>query len=449
MSTYTHSSFRSYDGFNLFLFSRSRDNQIRFLLRKKSKTADFVHFTGSYTNNEPSLMLALGKAFVKKTNGLLCSPNLRYFSLENPIPFEPANIVLENNAKSAKIPRTLSVALNDICQQLCESPLFFQDDSNTATYFIEVPMLDLQRLDEFSQTRAITHKFEYFTLEDMLVERSQEINRKLKGLLLDNHGFKNYLVKYIINNEPVEITDSYGVICCEMFLKSYMLHALHFPTFKKHGETWRFYKAYEKDLPTDDELKRLKGLIIPGSSMSASNPNVDWYAGLFELIRKINSQYTNVNLLGICFGSQIIAQALGGKVEKMSRDFVCGGETLQVKPEFYELPFVKNSNLDAAKQLVIAQAHNDHIVELPVNARHYGSSDTTNIEIFTINENILAFQGHPDYNEVMVVRSSQKSALNVRNYAKYEEERIKLMFPTALTQNEMLKICYNFLKQRA
>ena len=449
MSANISSSFRSHDSFNLFLFSRTKDNQIRFLLRKKQKTADFAHFNGLYTNNEPSLMLAVGRNFIRKTNGLLCTPNLKYFSAENPILLESSNIVLERDPKSIKPAKTLSVPLNDICQQVCESPFFFQDASNTATYFVEIPMLDIQKLDEFSQSRAITHKFEYFTLEEMLIQRSEDVARGLKELLLDNHELRNYLIKYIINNEPIETTESYGVICCEMFLKSYLLHALHFPIFKKHGESWRFYKAHEKDLPTDEELKKLKGLIIPGSSMSASNCNVDWYPAMFELIRKVNAQYTDVNLLGICFGAQIIAQALGGKVEKMPRDFVCGGEVLKVKPEFYELPFVKNSNLDAAKQLVIAQAHNDHIVELPPMAKHYGSSETTNVEIFTINHNILAFQGHPDYNEVMVVRSSMKKTdLSVRNYAKYEEERIKSKFPTALTQNEVLKICYNFLKQK-
>jgi len=442
-------AFRYFDGFNLFIYSRSADNKTHFLLRKKHKSADYSHFHDDFNNNEPSLILALAKKFMRRTSGLFCSDNFKYFTKEDSILIDSGNVVLENCPKSSRPPKTMTPAFNDIIKLVCESPFFFQDNSNTATYFVEIPMMDLEKVEEFAESRAIKHRFKYFTMDEILTPRNEDINRKLKETLHENHELLSYVEKYIINNEPIETQEVYGLVCCEMFIKTYMLHALHFSFFKKHGEVWRFYKAYEKDLPTDEELKNMKGLVIPGSSFSVYNVNVDWYQGLFQLIRKVHDQFSNINLLGICFGAQVIAQALGGKVEKMPRDFIDGGEILKVKPEFYELPYVKSSKLDAVKQLVVAQAHSDHVIELPVTAKLYASSDNTNIEIFTVNNNILAIQGHPDYNEVMLIISNyKKNNLNLRNYAKYEQEYKKAKFPNALTQEDMLKVCFNFLKQK-
>jgi len=441
-------SFKKYDSFNLFIYSRAADGQGHFLLRKKHLTSDFAHFTGKFSNNEPSIILAVAKKFVRRTGGLICSENFKYFTAENSILIDSGNVVIENCPKSSRPSKMPTPAVNDITRLVCESPYFFQDSSNTATYFVEVPMLDVEKLEEFAESRGLTHKFKYFSMQEMLNQRSEEVNRKLKEILSVNFELQNYIEKYISNNETIENAECYALICCEMFIKSYMLHCLHYSVFKKHGESWRFYKAYEKELPSEEDLKKLKGIIIPGSSCSAYNANVDWYQGLFELIRKVHDNYQKINLLGICFGAQIIAQALGGRVEKMPRDFIDGGESLKVKPEFYELPFVKDAKLDAAKQLIVAQAHNDHIVELPAGAKHYASSENTNVEIYTIGNNILGLQGHPDYNEVMIVRSNyRKLNMNVRNYNKYEEENIKTKFPNGLTQEEMLKICFHFIKQ--
>ena len=85
-------------------------------------------------------------------------------------------------------------------------------------------------------------------------------------------------------------------------------------------DKWTFYKVYDEELPTRNELKRLSGIVIPGSHHAVHNDQLAWLGPLRELIRLVHKSYRNIKLLGIGFGHQIIAQALGGTVAPMKMD---------------------------------------------------------------------------------------------------------------------------------
>lgn len=63
----------------------------------------------------------------------------------------------------------------------------------------------------------------------------------------------------------------------------------------------------------------MKAIIIPGSLASVlDHEKIPWITNLIDFIKKIVNHYKHIKLLGICFGSQIIAQSLGGgECEKM------------------------------------------------------------------------------------------------------------------------------------
>lgn len=67
-------------------------------------------------------------------------------------------------------------------------------------------------------------------------------------------------------------------------------------------EKWNFYNAYNHELPSEEDLKTLKAVIIPGSSRSAYDNTTTWIPEIKDFIRTVLNEYPNIKLVGGCFG---------------------------------------------------------------------------------------------------------------------------------------------------
>ena len=120
------------------------------------------------------------------------------------------------------------------------------------------------------------------------------------------------------------------------------------------------------------------GWLITGSKHGAYEDH-DWIPPLETLIRDINA--TGKPMIGVCFGHQIIAQALGGKVAKFDGGWSVGRTeyTLNGKP------------------VALNAWHQDQVVKLPETARVVGSSDFCANAMLTYGDNIWTVQPHPEF----------------------------------------------------
>ena len=84
------------------------------------------------------------------------------------------------------------------------------------------------------------------------------------------------------------------------------------------GFGWRVFRVDQGDVPGDPTL--CDGWFVSGSRHGAYEGH-DWIAPLEELLRQVHGTRP---LVGICFGHQIIAQALGGTVEKYAGGWSVG-----------------------------------------------------------------------------------------------------------------------------
>lgn len=83
-------------------------------------------------------------------------------------------------------------------------------------------------------------------------------------------------------------------------------------------EQWSVYNVFDFHLPSEAELAHMQAIILPGAVTSVYDvERTPWLPVLTRFIQNVYENYPNVKLIGFCFGSQIIAQALGGQVEKM------------------------------------------------------------------------------------------------------------------------------------
>ncbi|KAI0289422.1 hypothetical protein B0F90DRAFT_1868323 [Multifurca ochricompacta] len=64
--------------------------------------------------------------------------------------------------------------------------------------------------------------------------------------------------------------------------------------------------------PPSDTLDTYNGIVITGSAASAYE-DVEWINRLVSWVADLSVQRPHIKIIGICFGHQIVARALGGE----------------------------------------------------------------------------------------------------------------------------------------
>lgn len=123
--------------------------------------------------------------------------------------------------------------------------------------------------------------------------------------------------------------------------------------------------------------------LVTGSRHGAYEDH-DWIPPLEQFIREIRD--ANLPLVGSCFGHQIIAQALGGKVVKFDGGWSVGRTTYRAGDQ----------------ELALNAWHQDQVVELPEGATVHASSAFCANAILAIGPRILTVQPHPEFEDSVI-----------------------------------------------
>ncbi|HBR98476.1 MAG TPA: hypothetical protein DD979_14035 [Gammaproteobacteria bacterium] len=148
---------------------------------------------------------------------------------------------------------------------------------------------------------------------------------------------------------------------------------------------FRVYAVNEGDFPADTTT--CDAWLITGSRLSAYD-DVAWIQQLSDFIRRCNEQQHK--LAGICFGHQLIAQALGGTTARAEQGWGVGLHTWQLQQ-------TPPHGLAGDDTLSLLASHQDQVQILPPNATRVACSDFCPNAAMQIGEHILSFQGHPEF----------------------------------------------------
>ena len=130
----------------------------------------------------------------------------------------------------------------------------------------------------------------------------------------------------------------------------------------------------------------LEAILITGSSAGVYD-ELDWIAPLEDFVRAAHEK--KVPMVGVCFGHQLIAQALGGVARKSEKGWGIGRHIYDVAPG--------NGIVDGAR-IALAASHQDQVITPPPGAKTILSSDfTEHAGLLYAGGTTLSVQPHPEF----------------------------------------------------
>ena len=161
-------------------------------------------------------------------------------------------------------------------------------------------------------------------------------------------------------------------------------------------------------------IDEVDAYIITGSKSSVYDQE-PWIADLHRFVEALHSN--NKKTVGICFGHQIIASALGGKVEKAAVGWGVGVKATSLTKAATDAGL----KLDAGnRSLNLLYSHQDQVTLPAPGSTLLASTDICPVAMTAIGEHILSFQGHPEFSEAYM-RALMDSRIDVIGERTYSE----------------------------
>lgn len=157
---------------------------------------------------------------------------------------------------------------------------------------------------------------------------------------------------------------------------------------------WLTVDAREEGRPLPTP-KDVAGIVVSGSSSSVTE-RAPWMLRLEEWLR--GAVRDEAPLLGVCFGHQILAQALGGEVRKNPRGRRIGTLRVRIADDGKNDPLLHG----VPAELDVNVSHQDHVAVEPPNVRRLVTADHDALHAFSAGPRASGVQFHPEFDGEIV-----------------------------------------------
>lgn len=149
------------------------------------------------------------------------------------------------------------------------------------------------------------------------------------------------------------------------------------------GRDFLFSSWHVEGMEFPNSVHDADGWLLTGSRHGVYEDQ-PFIAPLEDFIRR--SYDAAVPMVGICFGHQIIAQALGGTVIKSPHGWVVGTQDYDVE----------------GGKIALNAWHQDQVVTLPPHARVIGSNPVCDYAMLAYQDRAMTIQAHPEFDDDVI-----------------------------------------------
>lgn len=151
------------------------------------------------------------------------------------------------------------------------------------------------------------------------------------------------------------------------------------------GFAVRGYDVQAAELPAGPDAH--PAFLITGSPAGVYEP-LPWIAPLLAFLREAKGK---AKLVGICFGHQAMAEALGGRVEKSERGWAVGLQDYEIVERQAWM------GEDPPRRIAVPVSHQDRVTVAPPGARILAHSAFSPFGMLAWGEDALSMQFHPEF----------------------------------------------------